>query len=177
MRPRRIGRPRSMHDGQMPLVPQRLQRPHRRMQPKEPIQIDHRVLRNPNIRPVLVVRRLPIRHHHIQPIRRPALEDDNEPLALRSRSLRHHTPRQESRNRRRPNDSHRPAPHKSASRQRRKHPRHPRLHSRLHYRPMHGLIPGIVTHERLTPNPGYPRSPMNKQTPAPRRRLFYKRCA
>ena len=150
MRPRRIRRSRSVHDRQVFLIPQRLERRHRRMQPKEPVQIDHRVLRNPDVRAVLVVRRLPIRHHHIQPIRRAPLEDHHQLLAprLRFRRLGHHAAREKRRDRRRPHHRHRPASHKGAPRHGRDHSLHPRLYRhRLHHRPMHRLIPRIVIHE------------------------------
>src|SRR5579872_1421150 len=88
-----------MHHRQMTLVPERLQRRHRWVETEESIQIDDMVVWNTDGRAVLILGRLPVRHHHVQPIGRATLEDHNQLLSLRlcRGRLRQYAPRQEGR--------------------------------------------------------------------------------
>jgi hypothetical protein len=73
-----IGRTGRVHDRQVPLLPQRLERRERRMQPEESVQINYRLARNVDAGPHGVVLLLAMGDHNVQPIRRAALEDDDQ---------------------------------------------------------------------------------------------------
>src|SRR5215472_7923515 len=109
-----------MHNRQMPLVPEWLERLHCRMQSEKPIQIDHLILLNRNRRPHLVVSILAMGHNNVQPVRRPALKNDNQllTLCLRRGCLSKNGSRQKARNRGRPHDGHCAALHQRPSRNR-----------------------------------------------------------
>src|SRR5262249_27858534 len=77
-----VGRARSMHHGQMFLVPQRLERAHGRMQAEETVKIDH-VLAGNGDRPAHTrIRLLGVRHHDVQAVGRTALKQHYQALAL-----------------------------------------------------------------------------------------------
>ena len=122
MRPGFVRRPRRMNDRQMPPVPQRLQRLHRRVETEKPVQIDDLALLDRDRRPHLVVVALGVGHDHIQPIHRAALEEHHQalPVCLRGSRLRQHRSGKKARNHGGANDGHRPAPHKSSPRDRHK---------------------------------------------------------
>ncbi len=88
VRAARIGRAGGVHDGQMALVPERLQGRHRGMQSEEAVEIDDRVARNIDRRPHGVVSLLAVRNHDVQSVGRAALEDDHQPLVCRCRVRR-----------------------------------------------------------------------------------------
>ena len=112
---RRIGRPGRMYDRKMTLIPQRLQRRHSRMQPEEPVKIDHRIAWNVDGRSHRVVRLLPVRNHDIQPIRRPALKNHNQTLVPSPSSSPERCTGQEAGNRGRTHNRQRAIPKKDAS--------------------------------------------------------------
>src|SRR5438270_2688044 len=66
----------------MLLLPQRLERGHRWMQPKEAIQIEHAQARNSDAGAHVVVRLLTMRHYDVQTVGRAALKENDQ--ALRS---------------------------------------------------------------------------------------------
>ncbi len=73
-----------MDDGQVTLVPQRLERRHRRMQPEEAVQVNHRIARNIDGWPHGIVGGLAVGNHNIQSVCRASLEDDNQPFFANS---------------------------------------------------------------------------------------------
>src|ERR1022692_1096372 len=83
-----VGRSGRMHNRQLTLLPQRLERRQRRMQPKESIKIEHSLARNVDARPHGVILRLGMRNHDVQTVGRAALEDHNQPLVARTRLSR-----------------------------------------------------------------------------------------
>ena len=91
VRARRVGRPGGMHNRQVLLFPQRLKCRHRRMQPKETVQIEHRFLRNIDRWPHRVVRRLAVRHNNVQTIGRAALKDHDQPFRRARPDQRRHS--------------------------------------------------------------------------------------
>src|SRR5271169_1186596 len=78
------------------------------MQSKESVKIEHRLARNVDARTHRVILRLAIRHHNIQTVGRPALEDDDQALGARTWFSRAHSgASKKTRHSRRPNDSQR----------------------------------------------------------------------
>ena len=83
-----IGRAAGVHDRQVSLIVERLERGERGMQPEESVQIKNLVLRNRNARPHLVVILLAIGNHDVEPVRGAALEDHHQPLVRNPGRLR-----------------------------------------------------------------------------------------
>ena len=79
VRARRVGRSGGVHDREMPLVPQRLERRHAGCSPKKPSR-SITVARNVDARPHRVVRRLAVRDDDVEAVGRAALEDYDQPL-------------------------------------------------------------------------------------------------
>ena len=75
-----IGRSRGVHNGQVPLLPKRLEWRERRMQAKESVEIDHRLARDVDARTHGVILRFTVRNYDVQPVRRATLEDHDEPV-------------------------------------------------------------------------------------------------
>src|SRR4051794_33143570 len=69
----------------MLLVPQRLECGHRRMQPKEAIQIEHALPRDGDAGAHVVIRLLAVRDYDIQSVGRAALKENDQALRARSR--------------------------------------------------------------------------------------------
>src|SRR5580704_5020418 len=69
-----------MHNRQVTLVPQRLERCERGMQSKEAVEINDRSSGNVDRRSHGVIRRLAVWHHDVEAVCRTALEDDHQAL-------------------------------------------------------------------------------------------------
>src|SRR5713101_9508755 len=67
-----------MNRGEALVVPQLFQGRETRMQAEVPVEIDDRVLRHGDARPLLVVERVAVRNDHVQTIDRAALEQADE---------------------------------------------------------------------------------------------------
>src|SRR5260370_41021932 len=67
-----------MNRGEALVVPQLFQGRETRMQAEVPVEIDDRVLRHGDARPLLVVQRGAVRYDHVQTIDRAALEQADE---------------------------------------------------------------------------------------------------
>ncbi len=96
MRSRRVGRAHRVHNRQVLLIEERLERSERRVQSEETVQIDRRailfrgVVRRPrdgNRRAEVVVGLFAVRHHHVQSVGRAALEDRDQDLLACAGSL------------------------------------------------------------------------------------------
>src|ERR1700689_513862 len=77
-----------MHNRELALLPQRLERRKRRMQPEEAVEIEHRFAWNIDARPHRVILRLGIRHHDVETVRRAPLKNDHQALIARPRLSR-----------------------------------------------------------------------------------------
>src|SRR5208283_6083012 len=78
MRVGRGGRSRSMHDGEVFLLPERLKRRHCRVESEEAVEIEQGFFRNVDCGPHRVVCRLTVRYDDVEPVSRTALEDDDQ---------------------------------------------------------------------------------------------------
>src|SRR5579862_4895823 len=78
MRSRGIGRTCGVNDGQLLLVPDRLQCPEGRVQSKEAVEIKHRLARDVDRWPHLIVRSLAMRDNNIETVGCSALKDDHQ---------------------------------------------------------------------------------------------------
>ncbi len=74
-----------MHDGQMALVPYRLQSRHRRVEAEKAVQVNYRVTRDIDGWPHGVISLLAVRNHDIEAVGRAPLEDDHEAFVGGSR--------------------------------------------------------------------------------------------
>ena len=83
-----VGRSGRMHNRQLTLLPQRLKRRKRRMQAKESVKIKHSLARNVDAGPHGVILRIAVRHHNIQTVGSPTLEDHDQPLGAQARLSR-----------------------------------------------------------------------------------------
>ncbi len=83
---RGIGRSGGMHDGEMPLLPERLKRRQRRMQAEEAVEIEHGLARNIDAGPHGVVLRLAVRNHDVQAVGRAALKNYDQTLVAHAGS-------------------------------------------------------------------------------------------
>ena len=116
VRARRVRRSGGVHDGEMPLLPERLKRRQRRMQSKEAVEIDHRLARNVDAGPHRVILRLGVRHDDVQSIGRTALEDHDQALgAARRFDSAESSARQKARHGRRADDGKRAVAKKYAT--------------------------------------------------------------
>src|SRR5208282_6513163 len=70
----------SVHNGEMLLFPQWLERRHRWMQSEKTVEVKHRLPGDVNRRPHRVVTRLAVRHNDVQSVGRTALENDDQAL-------------------------------------------------------------------------------------------------
>src|SRR5262249_9798936 len=70
-----------MNDREMALLPKRLKRSQRGMQPEEAVEIDHRLTWNVDAGPHRVVLRLAVGNDDVQSVSRTALEDDDKTLS------------------------------------------------------------------------------------------------
>ena len=77
---RRVGRAGRMHNGQMLLLPERLERSEGWMQSEESVEIDHRLSRNVDAGPHRVILRFGMRYNDVQSIGGATLENHDEPL-------------------------------------------------------------------------------------------------
>src|SRR5277367_6596264 len=94
----------------MPLVPKRLERRQRGMQPEEAIEVYHLLPRNIDAGPHRVIGTLGMGHNDVQAIGGTALKDDDKPLASGASLGRAPCcPREERRDRRSTYHSHRAA--------------------------------------------------------------------
>src|SRR5271165_885362 len=75
-----VGRARGVNDGEMALVPKRLERRQRGMQSEEAVEIDHLLPRNVDAGPHGVIRGLGVGHNNVQAVSSAALENDDEPF-------------------------------------------------------------------------------------------------
>ena len=69
-----------MHNGQVALVPEWLERRQRRMQAEEAVEVEHFFARDVDAGAHRVVGPLAVRHDDVQPVRGAALEDDDQAL-------------------------------------------------------------------------------------------------
>ena len=69
-----------MHDSQVLLVPDRLERRHGRMQSEESVEVNYIFARDIDRGPHRIVRPLTMRDHDVEPICRAALKDHHQPL-------------------------------------------------------------------------------------------------
>ncbi len=60
------------------------------MQPEESIEIKHSLARNIDAGPHRAILRFTVRHHNVQPVRRPALKNHDQPPGARTRLTRAH---------------------------------------------------------------------------------------
>ena len=85
VRARWIGGAGRVHNGQVPLVPDGLQRGQRGMQSEEPVQVEDVVARNVDAGTHRVISALAMRHDNVQAIRSPALKNYDQPLGARAK--------------------------------------------------------------------------------------------
>ena len=95
MRARRVGRAHGVHDRQLSRVVNRLQRPKRRVQAEQAVEIDGRIgravrARNRDGGPQIVIALLAVRDHDVQSVHRAALEDRDQDFLSRSWAHRRH---------------------------------------------------------------------------------------
>ncbi len=83
VRARGVGRAGGVHDGKVPLVPQRLEAGKRGMQAKESIQVNDAVPRNSDAGPHLVIGGFSVRDDDVQSVSGAALKDHYKPLVAR----------------------------------------------------------------------------------------------
>src|SRR5580700_4213442 len=88
MRARRVGRTGGVHDRQMMLIPEWLQRGHRGMQAEETVEVEDILARDVDGGAHIVIRPLAMRHHDVQPVGSAALKDDNQAFGPCSRLRR-----------------------------------------------------------------------------------------
>src|SRR5580698_6517690 len=102
----------------MPLVKQRLERLHRRMESEKTVQIYQLVLRDGDCRPQLVVVGFRVWHHDVEPVRCPPLENNNQlfALGLSARRLSKNGLLEKGRHHRGTDKGHRPTLHESPTR-------------------------------------------------------------